>query len=382
MTEIETFIREASSIRGINPDIAIRVCNSEGGVTEPARLGDFSGPPWYTGKSWYALQLHWGGAGTPWAHFGDTAGMGNGFTDLTGWQPGDPHAWRDAARYGLNRAKASGWGAWYGAKAIGITGYMGIDRQHAWDANAEPWDYETSTPAPLPTIYYTPTEPPHAQEQDWDCSQESAEWALWSVGRRPSDDWMEQQMIAENVVSPSLGLLNASGAGLASFLSRHYGEFGFSAYNNDPVSFDFLAEHSGVYPIMIGGRFWGHWSGLAAYDKDRDLLLLANPSAGWKGVNQTMDRGQFQRLGSFSSVHLIHPDLTAIITDPTPIPPPIPPPIDPNTLLAEIAHLRAELATANTRLGVASVDYANDLSGLAKGVDNVAAALRALRPTL
>lgn len=188
-------------------------------------------------------------------------------------------------------------------------------------------------------------------------------------------------MIAEGVVSPSQGLLQASGAGLASFLQRHYQEFGFSAYNTDPVSFDFLAETCGVYPMMMGGRVWGHWSGLSAYDKERDLLLIANPSAGWKGVGQTMDRGQFQRLGSFSAVHLTHPDLTHVIADPTPIPPPIPPPADPTSLLAEIAALKLQLGVANTKLGVASVDYAGDLDGLAKGVATVADALRRLNPS-
>ena len=146
MTEIEAFVREAAAARGINPDIAITVANTEGGVTEPARLGDFSGPPWHSGKSWWAYQLHYGGAGTPYAAWGHTAGMGNGFTTLTGWQPGTSAAWRDAARYALNRVRTGGWGAWYGAAAVGIHDFMGVDRQHPWNANAEVWDYEIASP--------------------------------------------------------------------------------------------------------------------------------------------------------------------------------------------------------------------------------------------
>jgi hypothetical protein len=42
VTEIEDFIRSAAELRGINPDVAVRVCQTEGGVTEPASLGDFS----------------------------------------------------------------------------------------------------------------------------------------------------------------------------------------------------------------------------------------------------------------------------------------------------------------------------------------------------
>lgn len=379
-TDIEQFIRDAATARGINPDIAIQVCHTEGGVTEPARCGDFSGPPWHSGKSWWALQLHYGGIGTPWQHFGGTAGMGNGFTALTGWQPGDPAAWRDAARYGLNRARTGGWNAWYGAATVGVRDFMGIDRQHPFDPNAELWDYETGEQPALPRVVYVVSEPPHPQEADWDCSQDSAEWALWSVGRRPTNAWMEQTMIAEGVVSPSLGLMDASGAGLASFLTRHYGEDGFISTNVSPISFDILAGECGRYPLMIGGRAWNHWSGLAAYDTERDLLLLANPAAGWKGVNQTLDRGQFERLGPFSAVSLSHPDLTDPITDPTPGPPPTPVPPPPEALLAQIASQQAYIQTLETRLGVASVDYARDLEGLARGVQNVSDALKALHP--
>jgi hypothetical protein len=383
VTEIEQFIREAASARGINPDIAIRVCNTEGGVTEPARLGDFSGPPWYSGKSWWALQLHYGGIGTPWAGFGHTAGMGNGFTTLTGWAAGDPAAWRDAARYGLNRARTGGWGAWYGAASVGITEFMGIDRQVAWDANAEVWDYETGQSPALPKVVYSPSEPPHPQDSDFDCSQDSTEWALWSVGRRPKDQWLTQTMIAEGVLSYQLGLMDASGAGLAAFITRHYGEDGFEASNQDPVSFDELAEDCGRYPMLIGGRRWGsggHWSGLRAYDVAGDLLLLANPAAGYVGVNQSMTREQFSRLGPFSCVHVTHDDLTEPIADPTPVPPPVPVYPPPEELLAQIAAQQRYIQELETRLGVASVDYARDLDGLAAGVANVASALRALHP--
>ena len=328
MTDIEQFIREAAAARGINPDIAVRVANTEGGVTEPARLGDFSGPPWYSGKSWWALQLHYGGAGTPYAAWGGSAGMGNGFTTLTGWQPGDPAAWRDAARYGLNRARTGGWGAWYGAASVGITAYMGIDRQQPWDATAEVWDYETGAAPSLPRVVYEPSEPPHPQDADYDCSQDATEWALWSVGRRPTDQWLTETMIAEGVLSRAQGLLDASGAGLAAFLTRHYGEDGYVGTSVTPVSFEQLVAESGRYPILIGGRRWGaagHWSGLRAADAD-GLLLLANPAAGYVGVNQTMSRDQFERLGAFSAVSLTHPDLTVPIGDPTPVPPPSPVP--------------------------------------------------------
>ena len=259
---------------------------------------------------------------------------------------------------------------------------MGIDRQHAFDPNAEVWDFERGTGAPLPKVIYNVSEPPHAQENDWDCSQESAEWSLWSVGRKPSDDWMEQTMIAEGVISPELGLLDASGAGLASWLNRYYGgpDDGFIANSFSDVTFDQLAQVCGRYPMMIGGRRWNHWSGLRAYDAARDVLLISNPSAGWRGVGQTLDRDQFASLGNFSAVELTHPDLTTVIADPSPSPPPVPVPPPPDALVAQIESLQQQLADSNTKLGVASVDYARDLDGLARGVANVAEALRALHP--
>lgn len=143
MNEIEAFVRDAAQRRGINPGIAVQVAKSEGGVDEPARRGTFA-----TGSSWWPFQLHYGGPG--YEYLGNVAGMGNGFTALTGWQPGDPAAWRDSVRYALNRAKASGWGAWYGAAHVGIGQWDGIDRAAPWDANGERWDYEGGSTVPDP----------------------------------------------------------------------------------------------------------------------------------------------------------------------------------------------------------------------------------------
>ena len=110
MTVFQDFNRHESLRRGIDPAVSEAAWNTEGGLTEAARLGDFSGPPWYSGKSWWAAQLHYGGEG--YESFGRTAGMGNSFTAKTGWQPGDPRAWRDALRYALDAVKAGGWGPW------------------------------------------------------------------------------------------------------------------------------------------------------------------------------------------------------------------------------------------------------------------------------
>src|SRR5262245_568970 len=120
-SEGEDFIRDAASKRGIDQEIALRVADSEGGRDAPGLVGKFP-----TGWSWWQYQLHYGGPG--YEQYGTVAGMGPGFTNLTGWAAGDDRAWRDAARYALNRAKNGGWTSWYGAAAVGIGKWDGINR--------------------------------------------------------------------------------------------------------------------------------------------------------------------------------------------------------------------------------------------------------------
>ncbi len=360
--EITAFLRDGSIMRGIDPNVVIRAVDTEGGRKEYARLGDFSGAPWFSGKSWWALQLHYGGVGTPYAAWGHSAGQGNGFTALTGWQPGEPKAWRDAARYGLNRVRRDGWGAWYGPRDIGITGYMGVDRTAPWDANSETWDYEAGVGV-TPKVLYDPQEPAHRQEDDFDCSQESAEWSLYSVGRKPSEDWLEGTMIAEGVMTRQWGLMDATGKGLADFLNRHYGEFGFHASNEPLVTFNALASEAGRYPLMIGGRNWGgpgkgHWSGLSKYDAAAGVLVLKNPATGpTYGDEDGMTRGEMDARGPFSMVRLTHPDLLSIVLPP----PPVVPVDELATLRAEVARLNALLVEERGVRGYLTVDVATAL---------------------
>ena len=309
MTEYEAFIRDAAQRRGIDPDIAVRVANSEGSVTEPARRGTFD-----TGSSWWGFQLHYGGAG--YEHLGTVAGMGNGFTALTGWQPGDPAAWRDAARYALNRAKASGWGAWYGAAHVGISQWQGIDRNHPWDAASETWDYETGG-QPMPTIPFNPDAPVAPQPDAWSCAIRSAQWLLRAVGRNPGDNWIVSHLVDEGIVTREHGLMDASGQQLADWINREYGnEMGFTAQASS-VTFDDVAAGAGTNPTLIGGRKWNHWSGVRALRSD-GALRLANPADGWQGVGQMMTRQQFDNLGPFTAIWI---DRTGAVAEPPPAPP-------------------------------------------------------------
>lgn len=342
MTIFHDFNRVESLKRGIDPAVSEAAWNTEGGLTEAARRGTFN-----TGASWWAPQLHYGGAG--YEHLGTVAGMGNSFTAKTGWAPGDPRAWRDALRYALDRVKASGWQPWYGPATIGITGMRGVDPNFHWGGTPDhEWDYKTGDVV-VPKVTFNANEPAHPQDKSYDCSQDSLEWALHALGRAPTDGWLESTMIAEGVMSPDQGLLDASGAGLAAFIGRHYGEFGFYGNNEPSVTFD-GAAHEGdhAYPILVGGRRFGaagHWVGVRGYSAARDTLLLANPADGYDGIRQEMTRAQWDARGPWSMVRVLHPDLLEAFSAPPVEPPPVTPPAPSRAavLVAEIETRLAEL---------------------------------------
>jgi hypothetical protein len=347
MSEGELFIRDEAGLRGIDGDTAVAVAMSEGGVDFPGLVGEFN-----TGTSFYQYQLHWGGPEYP--QFGvpgeSVAGMGNSFTSFTGWAPGDDNAARDACRYALNTAKRDGWGAWYGAAAIGITGFDGIDQSVAWDPNSQVWDYETlagggTVPPPTePLPVFDPSFPAFAQNDDWSCAPTSTRWGLWAYGRQPSEQWLESSMINSGVVSTSQGLLDASGAGLADWITREYGEYGFVGQNDPSVTFDDVAGEAQrqIHPLMMGGRTWYHWTGVRGFDGSR--LLLANPASGWMAVTQTMTREQFKYLGPFSMVRLTHPAAEGG-TAPTPPGPNQPGYAPPGTVGSGLLELMAQDGT-------------------------------------
>lgn len=116
---MEAYIRRSAGQHGIDPDVAVRVARSEGlqrgtwqsnvtrkGVREP---------------SYGPFQLLVGGKGT-----GFPEGVGNRFMDATGLDPADPANWRQGIDFALDTAGKSGWGAWYGSKAAGISPFQGI----------------------------------------------------------------------------------------------------------------------------------------------------------------------------------------------------------------------------------------------------------------
>jgi hypothetical protein len=314
--EGESFIRTEAQRRRIDPEVAVTVANMEGGVDAPGLVGKFD-----TGWSFWPYQLHYGGAG--YEQFGTVAGMGNSFTALTGWQPGDPEAWQDSVRYALDHAKTYGWGAWYGAAKAGIVGMRGIDVNYPWSVTpADEWDYKKRGQAVLP---YNPDAPIDRQVQDWTCSIESAQWLLRSIGRNPdasnpqSDPWLHSQLVP-GIVSPAVGLLKGDGSDLAAWLTREYGAEGGWVAQFSPVTFDDVAAGAGFNPTIMGGaRFGpgGHWIGVRRL-LPNGSLEIANPAPGFDGVTTTLTREQWDARGPWNAIWIDR--LSALPSEP-PSPP-------------------------------------------------------------
>lgn len=144
--------------------------------------------------------------------------------------------------------------------------------------------------------------PVELQDVPWDCAAASLTWCLQACGRMYTESQIVSMMYP-TYLSPTYGLLDASGAGIVEFLST----LGITALNDGLSSWADVTAAAGYQPMLIGGRYWNHWSGVRigaeAYGRgERDLILLANPSPGWMGVQQWMVAAQFEDLGDFSAV--------------------------------------------------------------------------------
>lgn len=306
----------------MDPDLVIRAVNTEGGVREYAREGDFSGPPWFSGKSWWPFQLHYGGVGPgdwqDYAAWGDSAGMGNTFTYKTGWAPGAVGAWRDSIRFALDALHRGGWGPWYGPKNIGIVGRMGLAEPWAWTGTPDgEWDYKTGGAV----ITFNPEFPASIQDDNWSCFPTSLDWAFRSMGRTPGHSFVEDYLVRHGIVSVELGLLDASGKQFVNFMNGNtdpdwYTVDGYSSTQSWPVSWaELLAEITPVppYPVLLGLRNWGgegrgHWSGVRG--SREGVVRLANPANGPTFGRTEMDRAFFEgHSGGASIVRCLHKDL-------------------------------------------------------------------------
>lgn len=144
--------------------------------------------------------------------------------------------------------------------------------------------------------------PADLQDYAWDCAACSTAWCLRTIGLNYSEQAVIRGL-GPSRISQSLGLLDASGAGLVEYLN----EVGVNAKNNASSSWSQLLDAAGFQPMVIGGRAWCHWVAVrmgpaAANQPQQDALLLMNPSPGYQAVYQVLNESDFDRLGPFSAV--------------------------------------------------------------------------------
>lgn len=214
------------------------------------------------------------------------------------------------------------------------------------------------------TLTYDPDAPVDIQVDDFSCSEQSAQWLLRAIGRNPGDAWIRGQMMNATppLMTAEYGLMDATGASLAAWLQREYGdEMGLRFTSKNGASWEDMAAIAGRQPMMIGGRSWGHWSGVRRLQAGG--LELANPAPNWRDVGLLLDRAEFDRWGSWSYV---------TVTGTEAAPPPLP--ADPKDvriaeLEATVASLRNDLDSERTKLGVLHAQYSPTLNDVSKAIE-------------
>ena len=110
MTPIEEYIRARAPAYWIDPDVAVRVALSEGGLDDPFRQSDVvRGGKREESYGPFQLLMN-GGVGAK--------ALADGIDPRKNWQGG--------VDYALAEASNKGWGQWYGAKKVGIGNWEGI----------------------------------------------------------------------------------------------------------------------------------------------------------------------------------------------------------------------------------------------------------------
>lgn len=144
--------------------------------------------------------------------------------------------------------------------------------------------------------------PVELQDVPWDCSAASLCWALNAYGFHTTEATVVAGM-GPSRISPVYGLLDASGAGIVSYLA----ELDIPAAYDPQTTWEEIHGAAGYQPMLMGGRSWCHWTGVrmgsdAFGAGSADMILLANPAPGYMGVDQVLYRTDFNQLGPFSAV--------------------------------------------------------------------------------
>lgn len=114
-TDIASYIAKAATARGIDPDIALKVAQSEGGLNSWNLQSGYV-KNGVREQSYGPFQLYKGG------------GLGNEFMAKTGLDPALAANGPAGVDFALDHAAKNGWGAWYGAAKVGVGNWDGIGK--------------------------------------------------------------------------------------------------------------------------------------------------------------------------------------------------------------------------------------------------------------
>ncbi len=117
---IEAYIRQAALQRGIDPNVAVKVAQSEGGLKSWNLQSQYV-KNGVQEQSYGPFQLYKGG------------GLGNDFMNKTGLDPALAANGPAGVDFALDHASKNGWGAWYGAKRVGVSNWEGIGKNPGVD---------------------------------------------------------------------------------------------------------------------------------------------------------------------------------------------------------------------------------------------------------
>lgn len=150
------------------------------------------------------------------------------------------------------------------------------------------------------SLPYDPYLPMAPQVTEWTCSACSLDWALASLGARPSDRPTTVFEIGyPDNINSVYGLMDARGIALAEVLER----YGFTVGRAEAASYDQAVELAGYAPILAGGASWYHWCTLIYPWTDPELYRIANSAPGYMGVTDQLTRDDWARLGPFNLVY-------------------------------------------------------------------------------
>lgn len=111
--DIASYIAKAAAARGIDPNVALAVAKSEGGLNSWNLQSNYV-KNGIREDSWGPFQLYKGG------------GLGNAFMAKTGLDPALAANGPAGVDFALDHAAKNGWGSWYGAGKTGIGNFEGI----------------------------------------------------------------------------------------------------------------------------------------------------------------------------------------------------------------------------------------------------------------